>query len=72
MSKRTIANLYGTSPGGEARKVRVVYESDYAEYIAEVTDNGKRKPDSDYFTADKADAIATAESMLISEHDFGL
>jgi hypothetical protein len=49
----------------ESRYVRVIFNAEYEEFIAELTEAGKRKPRADYHTDDKQDALATAQAMLI-------
>lgn len=52
----------GTFQNGK-RSVKVKFNRDYEEYVAELTVEGKRLPDADYFTNDKDDAIGTAKQM---------
>lgn len=63
MSKRTICTYDGKSPRGEARTVKVRFDSDYQEYICEVSDAGGRRASADYFTSDRDDALRTARDM---------
>ena len=60
---RTVAVFDGRAPGGAARVVKVRYCRDFEEYVCQVTDGGKRREWVDYFTSDKADALATGAEM---------
>lgn len=46
------------------RKVRVVHNNEYNEYIVKLYINGIRVPDADYFTDDRGDAMDTAKEMV--------
>jgi hypothetical protein len=63
MSLRTIERIEGTSPMLKPRVVRITYDREFAEYRCMVTDDRQRRPAVDYYTPDKADAIATARAM---------
>lgn len=60
---RLVETFEGRGPRGEARVVKVRWYSDVSEYVCEVTDAGKRRDGVDYYTSDKADALATATEM---------
>lgn len=60
---RIIATFDGKSPQGAARMVRVRWLPEYGEFICEPTDDGRRREGADYYTSDKADALATAADM---------
>ena len=70
MSVRIIAEFTGTAPDGTPRRVKVYFDSDIREYVARVWDNDsnlglplRRHSAVDYFTEDKADALATARQI---------
>jgi hypothetical protein len=63
MAQRLIERIEGTSPMLTPRVVRIVYDREFAEYRCMVTDDRQRRPAVDYYTPDKADALATARHM---------
>lgn len=44
--------------------VRVAYDPETDEYVAQLVRDGRRVPDADYYTDDREDAIATATAMI--------
>lgn len=60
---RLVATFDGMNHHRQPRVVRVRYYADLDEYICEVTDGGKRRDAIDYYTSDKADALATGAAM---------
>lgn len=61
MAKRFIQKFLGN---GTAKRVTVVYDSNYGEYQVLYYFNGKRHPSGDYYTNDRLDALQTAEQMV--------
>lgn len=61
MSRRLIAVVLPDAPNG--REVKVYHDTEWGEYRARLVVDGLVVPAADYFTDDKADAIATAETM---------
>lgn len=56
----------GSNPDG--RKAIVRWNSEWQEYIVQFFLDGEYLSKADYYTADKADALATAQSHLNKEY----
>ena len=63
MSKRTITTYAGRNRRGRPMTIKVRYYSDTEEWVCEVTIDGCRREQADYFTNDRGDALATARYM---------
>lgn len=62
--KRTIAKFEGAGSGAHATTAIVRYDSELAEYVVSLNRAGVEQTSANYFTDDRADALATAKAML--------
>lgn len=62
MSIRCIATV--STEINNTRFAKVFRDSDLEEYRVKLYENMVYQPDADYFTDDKADALATAKMMI--------
>ena len=60
MAKRLIDTVWTGSI-----RVKTYYDSEWQEYTCVLLVNGKRIDEATYFTNDKADAISTAQDMML-------
>lgn len=61
--RELIEQFTGKSPDGDPRIVRVEWATKWQEYQCKVIDAGQRRPNADYFTKDRNDALAHARVM---------
>jgi hypothetical protein len=58
MSRRTIAKV---AQEGSQNHARVIYDTEWGEYIVRFYHHAQRLEDADYHTTDRADALGTAK-----------
>lgn len=58
---RTVTKIIGPTL---STLVRVAYDTETGEYVAQLVRDGRRVPDADYYTDDRDDAIATGTAMI--------
>lgn len=62
---KLITTVFSITPGKADRLVKIYFDEDVQEYICKLFVAGKHEgPGNDYYTDDKADAVATSKLII--------